>query len=76
MAHKRLKCLLETEFENAEISKILDELNNKNEVLRSKNDSLNKLMNEYDEIRKMMLESTQNDDEEYEDSGYDVSHAN
>lgn len=71
MTHRILKSLQETDVENIAIGKLLDELNDKNDILRNKNESLNKLLNEYDEIRKIMLESTQND-EEIEDSGYDA----
>lgn len=84
VALKRFEAWCVAEKENECLNTDIAVKDKDNEKARAQNEHLNELLNDYEDIRKMMLESTQNDgkdsdddceNSEVEDSGYDVSNA-
>lgn len=75
LAHKRFTSLLKTKAENEKINDEMAELDKINENLREKNKKLLQMLKEYDELKKLIVETIDNDcgDDDNEDSGYDRS---
>jgi len=71
IALKRVKALLESNKENAELHKSIESLDKKNESLRQNIKDLYELIAEYQEIKKSLVELTNSEDNE-DDSGYDL----
>jgi len=71
IAHKRSRALDDTQKENSTLHKDIEDLNDKNEVIRENIKELLELINEYKEIQKSMLE--EEDDNDEADSGFDLA---
>jgi len=69
IAHKRFKALVESKSENKLLNDQIEGLNEKNEKLREDIKELYSLLDQYNEIKKTMLESCESQEN---DSGYDL----
>ncbi|CAF1085261.1 unnamed protein product [Brachionus calyciflorus] len=79
LAHKRLRCLIETEKENEKLNESIADLDKINDDLRERNNHLYGALKEYNEIKKQLLESIEEcdeEDDEENDSGYEKSQLN